>query len=139
MDVLPLKGPSRMKEAGVRRTPPVVSWIAIVTGVFLVGIGLLLLLWGLSWQGAQEETDPLEPDTSVGGPFLLPAGVFTVALGFIWVLTGYRGFPRGGPAKRPCPRCGKPLEPDLSFCYHCGEEIPPDPKGDGSDPVVRRR
>jgi len=106
-----------------KKSSPLVSWTAITLGVFITGFGVLLLFWGLSWQGSLEESDILEPDRIAGGPVLLPLGVFCIALGVIWVLNGYRGFSRGAPPTRRCPHCSKPLEPNLAFCYHCGEEI----------------
>ena len=125
MDVLPRKR-TAAKAAGSGRmeSHPAVSWIAIVVGVFLTAIGILLLLWGLSWQGASEDNDPTNPDTGVGGPVLLPLGVFVIVVGMIWILNGYRVFGRRRESQNSCPRCGRSIETDLAFCYHCGAEIP---------------
>jgi uncharacterized membrane protein len=128
LDVLPRNHrPAKAARTEERVAHPVVSWIAITVGVFLIAIGILLLLWGLSWQGASEDDDPVDPDTAKGGPALLPLGVFVIAVGIIWVLNGYRVFGRSRRAESTsCPRCGRLVETDLAFCYHCGAEVPED-------------
>jgi ribosomal protein S27AE len=139
MDVLPRRrtvAPTR-KQAD-RPVNPAVSWIAIVIGVFLAAVGVLLLLWGLSWQGTSEDNDPLDPDTSVGGPVLFPLGVFVIAIGMIWILNGYKVFGRKRAESRSCPRCGRSVETDLAFCYHCGAEIPEERPRKEARPPTRR-
>lgn len=139
MDVIHKKRPKTNPSDQVKGgTHPAVSWLAIVVGVFLTAIGILLLLWGLSWQGASEESDLTNPDTGVGGPILLPLGVFVIAVGIIWILNGYHVFGRRRGDSRSCPKCGRPVEGDLAFCYHCGAEVPDEKPRSSIRPHPRR-
>lgn len=130
MDVLPRKGSGRNREGSIPagRRGRIVGWIAIVVGVTMIATGLLLMLWGLTWQSTLETNDP-EEDLSgtIGGPALLPVGVLVIAVGIIWILNAFRGFGRSREVTRSCPGCGRSVEVDLAFCYHCGAEIPEDP------------
>ncbi len=107
------------------RKNPVVMWIAITLGVTMIGIGLLLFLWGLSWQSAPE-SDPLSNTELSGGPGLIPLGVLMIAFGGMWIWMGWYGFPRRGeiPEMQRCPHCNRGVEEDLDFCYYCGERFP---------------
>jgi hypothetical protein len=120
-----------------KRPSPIVAWIAIVVGVTMIATGILLVLWGLSWQGAIEDADPGELTGLQGGPALLPVGILVIALGVIWILNAFRGFGKARVPMRRCPNCGKNVEPDLAFCYHCGAEIPED-RPDRAEVKTRR-
>ncbi|MGA1819874.1 MAG: hypothetical protein ACMUHU_02575 [Thermoplasmatota archaeon] len=100
---------------------PWVSWIAITLGVFMTGIGLLLLMWGLMWQTDVGELQDLGGDEPRGGPILIPLGAGMFTVGILWILSGWRGFKKD---REPddmmrCPHCGKMIESDLNFCYFC--------------------
>jgi hypothetical protein len=104
-----------------KRSSTAVSWIAIGLGVFMVVVGGLVLLWGLSYQATVGEPVDLEGDETVGSPFLIPAGVASIAFGSLWLYHGLKGFrPREEDLGfKNCPNCGRKIEEDLNFCYHC--------------------
>lgn len=132
MDVLPRKGAGGRRETSPQTAQGgrIVAWIAIAVGVTMVVTGLLLLLWGLTWQSTLENRGPDSDFTgTIGGPALLPIGVLVIAVGLIWILNAFRGFGKARTQLRSCPRCGKSVEVDLAFCYHCGAEIPEDKVG----------
>ena len=106
----------------------------------MVGIGLLLFLWGMSWQSTTE-TDPLEDGKLTGGPALIPLGILMIAFGGMWIWMGWHGFPgkEDMNAYRRCPHCNRKVETDLDFCYYCGERFNPPKQGEkgkdqGNDP-----
>lgn len=107
------------------------TWFAITMGVFMVGVGILLTLWGFAWQANIGELGPT--DNREGGPILIPIGLGLIGFGIMWVWNGYHGFPRGEEmeAMKKCPHCHRKIEADLNFCYHCNAQLPDDDeKGD---------
>ncbi|MGA1821824.1 MAG: hypothetical protein ACMUIG_04795 [Thermoplasmatota archaeon] len=132
-----VKGAGRMKKSRF------VTWFAITMGVSMVGIGILMTLWGFAWQSNIGESDPLDASNRVGGPILIPMGLLFIGLGVMWVWNGYHGFPRRGEmeAMKKCPACHRNIEADLDFCYHCNTRIP-DEKGvekEGEKGVKKKR
>jgi hypothetical protein len=109
--------------AEFRRKVPWVSWIAILLGVTMSGIGLLLLLWGFAWQTDVGEPQNINGDELRGGPCLIPLGGAMLLVGLMWVLTGWRGFKkdRSNEDMQICRNCGKMIEADLNFCYYCNK------------------
>lgn len=104
-----------------KKTHFAVSWAAIGLGVTMVLIGGIVLLWGLSFQAEVGEPVDLEGDTLVGSPLLIPGGVMSLAFGTLWIHYGLKGFKKKEEeiGKKKCPNCGKMIEEDLNFCYHC--------------------
>jgi hypothetical protein len=104
-----------------RSTSIYVKWIAIGVGVFMVMVGGMLLLWGFSYQATVGEPRDLDGDDLTGGPILIPAGAASMAFGALWLFYGIKGFKRPGEelGMKVCPNCGKQIEEDLNFCYHC--------------------
>ena len=111
------KGP----DSEVIKKIPWVSWIAIVLGVTMTGIGLLLLLWGFAWQTDVGEPQNIDGEELRGGPCLIPMGGAMLLIGIMWILTGWRGFKKDHTNEdmQRCPNCGKMIESDLNFCYYC--------------------
>lgn len=108
-------------ESGSEPNTPWVAWIAIGIGVFMVVVGGLLLLWGLSFQATVGETSEIDDGSFVGGPGLIPIGVLSIAFGSMWIHNGLKGFRKRSDERdmKNCPYCGKRIEEDLNFCYHC--------------------
>jgi len=103
-----------------KRSSPVVGWIAVGLGVFLVMVGGMVLLWGLSYQATIGEPRDLEGDGPVGSPILVPFGFVCLALGALWLYHGIKGFRRDEQHQmKTCPSCGRKVEADLDFCYFC--------------------
>jgi hypothetical protein len=104
-----------------RSTSIYVKWIAIGVGVFMVMVGGLLLLWGFSYQATVGEPSDLEGGELTGGPVLIPMGAISITFGALWLFYGLKGFKRPGDemGMKNCPNCGKLIEEDLNFCYHC--------------------
>jgi hypothetical protein len=129
MPISPLEGrarrESRNRPPSRRERPAWVMWMALCVGVFFTGIGLVLLLWGLSWQSWSISPRPIGDEGLVGGPVVLPLGVFCIVLGIMWLLQGWTGFrrPEDGSWTRTCPNCGRTVEEDLDFCYHCMKRL----------------
>ena len=67
-----------------------------------------------------EQTD-LQGDDLKGGPVLIPIGAASIGFGALWLFYGIKGFKRPGEevGMKRCPHCGKTIEEDLNFCYHC--------------------
>ncbi len=87
----------------------------------MVMVGGMLLLWGFSYQATVGEPRDLDGDDLTGGPILIPAGAASMAFGALWLFYGIKGFKRPGEelGMKVCPNCGKQIEEDLNFCYHC--------------------
>jgi hypothetical protein len=121
-----------------KRKVPWVAWIAILLGVTMAGIGLLLLLWGLAWQTDVGEPQNIDGDDFQGGPCLIPLGGAMLLVGFMWILTGWRGFKkvRANEDMQICRNCGKMIESDLNFCYYCNKTF--DEMDDSVQEEVRR-
>lgn len=134
---------SNVKGVVRRKSSRWVTWIAITMGVFMVGIGILLSLWGFAWQANVGELGP--DDSRVGGPYIIPIGLVFIGLGGLWVWNGYHGFPRRGDMEdmKVCPKCHRKIEADLDFCYHCNAELSDDgekkPGKDNTEPEKKRR
>lgn len=132
-----------------KKTHFIVSWAAIGLGVTMVMIGGILLLWGLSFQASVGEPVDLEADPLTGGPFLIPAGVMSLAFGILWIHYGMKGFKKKEEELKTkrCPNCGKVIEEDLNFCYHCtttfsdagkiGEDEGEDDQPDHEEPLLK--
>jgi len=130
-----LKGPNEEKTT-TRMKVPWVSWIAITLGVFMTGIGLLLLMWGFMWQTGVGEPEDLSGDELQGGPILIPLGAGMLTVGVLWILTAWRGFKkdRTPDDMMKCPHCGKMIESDLNFCYYCNTTFENEEKEEGPGP-----
>ena len=102
-------------------TSSIVSWIAIFIGVFMVVVGGLILLWGLSFQAQVGEVRDLEGGGLTGGPILIPGGAAFLTFGTLWIYHGLKGFKKREEdiGFKNCPNCGRKIEDDLNFCYHC--------------------
>ncbi|MCU0798578.1 MAG: zinc ribbon domain-containing protein [Candidatus Thermoplasmatota archaeon] len=125
MPISPLEGHvpriGRKRTATRRERPPWVTWIALCLGVFFTGTGLVMLLWGLSWQSWSISPQSIGEEELQGGPIILPLGAFCLVLGIMWLFQGWTGFrrPEEGDGTRVCPNCRHRVEEDLDFCYHC--------------------
>ncbi len=128
------------KEKTERKSSPIVSWIAILIGVFMVVVGGIILLWGLSFQAQVGEIRDLDGGELTGGPILIPGGAAFLTFGTLWIYHGLKGFKKREEdiGFKNCPNCGKKIEDDLNFCYHCtttftkeGDEDIDGEKGDG--------
>jgi predicted nucleic acid-binding Zn ribbon protein len=124
---LPRDLPSEKEHDNIRsrrKKSTFVTSFAIFLGVSMVLIGILLTLWGLSWQSNLESTNPLDEDETFGSPLLIPLGILFIGFGAMWIWNGYHGFPRRNdlPPKR-CPNCGREIEEDLNFCYYCNTRL----------------
>ncbi len=139
MPISPLEG--RVPHDGSKRTserrerPYWVTWIALSVGVFFTGTGLVLLLWGLSWQSWSISPRSIGEEGLQGGPIVLPLGVFCLVLGIMWLLQGWTGFrrPEDGDGTMACPNCHRRVEADLDFCYHCMKRL----QGTDRDPASK--
>jgi len=120
------RGRSGEADTPGRGTSPFVRWFAITLGVGMVMIGILMLLWSLSWMAAPEP-DPTEDTSGLrGGPGIILFAALFLGLGGMMIINGYQGFSRREERepKRRCPECRNLIEEDLDFCYHCGAKFP---------------
>jgi hypothetical protein len=108
----------------LRRWRRGVAWFALV-----IGVGVALV-W--TFTDPQAATNGSVMEASRDLPSVVYVPLFTLLL--VSVLDAYR-IARAGPTRATgddgpvCPNCGKSVDPNLSFCHWCTEELTADGAG----------